>query len=82
MIEDVCTHLLVMQQGRAQYFGAANELRQRYPNTRTLEEAYFAATRGDLQEEYPSENDQDQDDRSAIPPVLISLDDYRSGAAL
>lgn len=44
MIEDVCTHLLVMQAGQVQYFGAAEDLRRRFPEARTLEAAYFAAT--------------------------------------
>ena len=44
MIDHVVTHLLVMQNGRRQYFGDADELRRQYPDARTLEEAYFAAT--------------------------------------
>lgn len=44
MIEDVVTHLLVMQSGKLQYFGAAQELRAQYPNAKTLEDAYFGAT--------------------------------------
>ena len=44
MIEEVCDQLLVMQQGRRQYFGAAAQLRQRFPQARCLEDAYFAAT--------------------------------------
>ncbi len=47
MIEDVCTHLLVMKDGQAQYFGAADDLRRRYPEATTLEEAFFAATDND-----------------------------------
>lgn len=44
MIDDVVTHLLVMQSGKRQYFGAAKELRAQYPDAKTLEDAYFAAT--------------------------------------
>ena len=44
MIEDVCTHLLVMQKGRVRYHGATAELRTRFPHANSLEEAYFAAT--------------------------------------
>ncbi len=44
MIEDICTHLLVMQAGRVHYFGAAESLRRQYPHAKTLEQAYFAAT--------------------------------------
>jgi ABC-2 type transport system ATP-binding protein len=49
MIEDVCTHLLVMQQGRTHYFGSATELRRQHPGAKTLEQAYFAATQTDDQ---------------------------------
>lgn len=44
MIEDVCTHLLVMQDGRAEYFGPTDGLRSKFPDAKTLEAAYFAAT--------------------------------------
>ena len=44
MIEDVCTHLLVMKAGSAQYFGDADDLRRRYPEAMSLEQAFFAAT--------------------------------------
>ena len=44
MIENICTHLLVMKDGQSQYFGAADELRRRYPSAATLEQAFFAAT--------------------------------------
>ena len=44
MIDDICTHLLVMQDGRAQYFGDTENLRSQYPSAETLEDAYFAAT--------------------------------------
>ena len=47
MIDDVVTHLLVMKRGQLQYFGAAADLRARFPKAKTLEEAYFAATAGD-----------------------------------
>jgi ABC-2 type transport system ATP-binding protein len=44
MIENVCTHVLVMQAGQVEFFGTAEELRQRHPDSTTLEDAYFAAT--------------------------------------
>ncbi|MEM9587952.1 MAG: ABC transporter ATP-binding protein [Planctomycetota bacterium] len=46
MIDDICTHLLVMKRGTGKYFGSAADLRERFPQARTLEEAYFAATDG------------------------------------
>lgn len=44
MIEDVCTHLLVMQEGKLQYFGDVDQLRTQFSTARSLEEAYFEAT--------------------------------------
>ncbi len=44
MIEDICSHVLVMQQGEVAFFGTASELRCRHPHARTLEDAYFAET--------------------------------------
>lgn len=44
MIENVCTHVLVMQAGQVEFFGTTERLRQRHPETITLEDAYFAAT--------------------------------------
>ena len=69
MIEDVCTHLLVMQKGRREYFGETAELRQQYPNAKSLEDAYFAATGNAAA---------DASDEGA--PVAISIADYLSGA--
>lgn len=44
MIEDVVTDLLVMQDGCIEYFGKACDLRTNFPQARSLEAAYFAAT--------------------------------------
>lgn len=45
MIEEVCTELIMMRKGVVDYFGSTLDLRQRYPETTSLESAYFAATR-------------------------------------
>ena len=69
MIEDICTHLLVMQDGVVQYFGQAAELRQQYPQAKSLEQAFFAATR-------------DQQENGQIPnlfPTTIPIDSFLSG---
>ena len=69
MIEDICTHLLVMQDGAVQYFGQAAELRQQYPQAKSLEQAFFAATR-------------DQQENGQIPnlfPTTIPIDSFLSG---
>lgn len=47
MIEDICTHLLVMHRGREKYFGDKASLREQFPAADSLEEAFFAATVGD-----------------------------------
>ncbi len=44
MIQDVCTHLIVMQHGKLQYFGDVDQLRTQFPNALSLEQAYFEAT--------------------------------------
>lgn len=44
MIQNVCSHLLVMKDSKAVFFGHAQDLRTRYANSETLEDAYFAAT--------------------------------------
>ena len=49
MIEDICTHLLVMDEGKLQYFGQVEELWNRFPNAKSLEQAYFEATAKDAQ---------------------------------
>ncbi len=81
MIEDICTHLLVMQAGKIHYFGAAESLRRAYPQAKTLEQAYFAAT-GDPQ----GNSIADADTTPLIPPVITisdppNLADYSSGAS-
>ncbi|KAA5541879.1 ABC transporter ATP-binding protein [Roseiconus nitratireducens] len=48
MIEDVCTHLIVMQHGRLQYFGDVQSLRNEFPSATSLEQAYFEATAREL----------------------------------
>jgi hypothetical protein len=59
-----------MQEGRTQYFGAAADLREQYPETNSLEDAYFAAT-GELR---------GRGEIRLSAPITISITDYRSGA--
>ena len=94
MIEDVCTHLLVMKQGKCQYFGEANELRRQTPHAKTLEEAYFATTDSGLQQEQalPTRHLQNEPVNHGIEvqqlgltpadsdPTILSLEQYRTEA--
>ena len=68
MIEDTCTHLLVMQDGRSEYFGETEHLRRRFPKAASLEDAYFAAT----------------SDQDSLPlnesPLILPIGDFRAGA--
>ena len=49
MVEDLCTHVLILDAGQARFFGTLAELRVHYPENSTiggettLEHAYFAA---------------------------------------
>lgn len=43
MIEDVCSHLMVMDHGLVRYFGESAGLLSRYPSAGSLEAAFFAA---------------------------------------
>ncbi len=73
MIEDVCTHLLVMQRGQVQYFGAAEELRQCFPDANSLEDAYFAAT-------HVSTNEPAESNILPSPAITFPIEAYQSGA--
>jgi ABC-2 type transport system ATP-binding protein len=50
LIEDLCTHLLILSKGRSQFCGTLEKLRQGYPELETgtpLEEIFFKATIGE-----------------------------------
>ncbi len=47
MVEDICTHVLILEKGQKQFFGSLEELKQSFSDSsadesRTLEEIYFA----------------------------------------
>ncbi len=47
MVEDVCSHILLLHEGRQTFFGTVAELRSRYANLNesvSLEDIFFAAT--------------------------------------
>jgi len=50
MVEDICTHVLVLNSGRRKFFGQLDELRKRFQvgnekniDASSLEEAFFSA---------------------------------------
>ncbi len=48
MVEDLCTHVLILSQGESRYFGTADGLRDTFltgEDERTLERIFFVATR-------------------------------------
>ena len=47
MVEDICTHVLILETGKRQFFGSLDELKQQFASTtndetKSLEEIYFA----------------------------------------
>jgi ABC-2 type transport system ATP-binding protein len=49
LVEDLCSHLLILQRGRSLYFGPLREARARFADLRpdaSLEEVFFRATAG------------------------------------
>jgi len=44
MVEDLCTHILILDQGQRRFFGSLPELRDTYATADTLEEVFFQAT--------------------------------------
>jgi ABC-2 type transport system ATP-binding protein len=47
MVEDLCTHVLILSQGESRYFGTADDLRDTFitgEDERTLERIFFVAT--------------------------------------
>lgn len=50
MVEDICTHVLILDSGRQKFFGAVDELRNRFVSSEqsaTLERIFFLATEDD-----------------------------------
>ena len=50
MVEDLCTHVLILSQGESRYFGTADDLRNAFvtgEDERTLERIFFMATRSE-----------------------------------
>ena len=53
MVEDICTHILILDKGERKFFGSLNELREKYSSAETLEEVFFQAT-GTHEKESPT----------------------------
>jgi ABC-2 type transport system ATP-binding protein len=52
LVEDLCTHLLILHQGRSLFFGPVDEARTAFAGTseRSLEEVFFRATEGSTED--------------------------------
>ena len=56
MVEDLCSHLLILDRGRQRYFGPMSEVRTAFADVsgdESLEEIFFRATEGDATEAGP-----------------------------
>ncbi len=43
MIEEICTEVMILQEGGLRFFGNKSDLRSQFSNSNSLEDAYFAA---------------------------------------
>jgi ABC-2 type transport system ATP-binding protein len=56
MVEDVCTHVMILESGEQRFFGSLEQLHDSFDcqdGAASLETIYFAATQGDLQMSTP-----------------------------
>lgn len=44
LVEDLCTHILILDKGQRRFFGSLPELRAEYSSAESLEEVFFQAT--------------------------------------
>lgn len=44
LVEDLCTHVLILDNGRRRFFGSLDELRAEYSDAASLEDVFFLAT--------------------------------------
>ena len=78
MVQDICTHVLVLNSGQRKFFGKLDELRQRFPvgeggkiDAASLEQAFFSA----LSEDDAASGEMTEALKNK-PVVLSSLDDF------
>jgi len=76
MIEKICSHLLVITDGRTRFFGRSENLKKQYPAATTLEEAYFAAT--EPHDQPPSARAEFLDGTVGETPITFAIGDYQS----
>lgn len=66
LIEDICSHLLILIKGQAAFFGTLDEVRAEYPeldDESSLEEIFFRATLGEAPQSANSAEPRDQINR-------------------
>jgi ABC-type multidrug transport system ATPase subunit len=77
LVEDLCTHLLVLNLGKACFFGPTEEARRVHPNHRgdaSLEEVFFQLTEG------AGRDSPDRDGMVPEQPIARSSDEPADGA--
>lgn len=64
MIEDSCTHLLILIEGESAFYGTLDEVRARYPELgdgSSLEDIFFRATKGESNSDEPNNHESGDD---------------------
>ncbi|MCC9643161.1 ABC transporter ATP-binding protein [Rhodopirellula sp. JC740] len=67
MISDVCDQVWLLQNGLVRYHGTTSGLRKEFPNTESLEEAFFAAM--DLSANESASSAEDEDESTVVMPA-------------
>jgi len=63
MIEDTCTHLLILIKGQSHFYGMLDEVRKKYPELEggsTLEDIFFRATSSEATDTIENMSNEDQ----------------------
>jgi len=69
LVEDLCTHILILDKGRRRFFGSLQELRTEYSSAESLEEVFFQAT--GMTEAAVLASGEDQNTAVATPPPRV-----------
>ncbi len=73
LVEDLCTHILILDKGQRRFFGSLQELRSEYSGAESLEEVFFQAT--GMTEAAVIWSGEDDGSTFAKPPRRVPLTD-------